>query len=392
MQHGPNNTAFWICGSLLLLICAAKLPALIRRPHDQLLRAAVLLLFIGGWVFFLAAPDSIAMINRISGVPNFAAPLAYSALTGFAGASLLLIINWRPAPPRVTRRASRVCISAYALAIIAINALFWCGNASVEQLTLFDGYYAQTPFIREMIVLYLVAHAVGTLTTSVLCRRWSKQVDGSLRAGLLILVPAYLLHVVYDGIKLVAIGGIWAGYDWTFLIDQVAPHTAAPSALLVVTGFFLPLVGPRLAQTVADLRQLRVIAPLWKELRHVPTPGAVRSKLPWWTRPAVRLTGRKTAIYDAFRALAPYCSPGVRDAAFRAAKATGEDGENAAAIADTAMVLAASQGALSAQNEQGAEGASSLGHHDLAPLAQAVASPIVQQFREPRRSAESSDS
>lgn len=383
MQHGPNNTVFWICGALLLLICIVKLPALIRRPHDMLLRAAVLLLFIGGWVFFLAAPDSIALINRISGVPNFAAPLAYSAMTGFAGASLLLIINWRPAPPAVTRRASRLCISAYALVIIAINALFWCGNASVEQLTLFDGYYARTPFIREMIVLYLVAQGVGTLTTSVLCWHWSKQVDGSLRAGLLTLVPAYLLHVVYDVIKLVAIGGIWTGRDWNLLIDQVAPLAAAPSALLVVTGFFLPLVGPRLSQTVADLRQLHLLAPLWAELRHVPTPGAVRSTLPWWTRPAVRLTGRKTAIYDALRALAPYCNPAVREAAYRAAKEAGEDGDNAAVIADTAMVLAASKGAPStSQNEQGTEGAPSLGHHDLAPLALAVSSPIVQQFRE----------
>ncbi len=384
MRHGPDNTAFLICGSLLLLICVVKVPALLRRPHDMLLRAAVLLLFIGGWVFFLAAPESIALINRVSGVTNFAAPLAYSALTAFAGASLLLIINWRPAPPDATRRAARICIAAYSSVIIAINGLFWIGSAPVEQLTLFDGYYANTPFMREMIVVYLVAHAVGTGTASVLCWRWSKQVDGTLRAGLLVLVPGYLLHVVYDGLKLVAIGGIWAGSDWNFLIDQVAPLTAPPSALLVVIGFFLPLVGPRIAQTAHASRQLHLLAPLWREVRHVPTPRATRSRLPWWTSPPVRLTARRTAIYDALLSLATHAPPGVREAAYRAATEAGESSKEAAAIAEAATVVAANRESISFSPAAAAVAAPRLGHHDLVPLSQALASPIVRQFSEPR--------
>ncbi len=131
LHHEPwtDNTAFYTCGAALLLICLVKVPALVRRGRDMLLSAVVLLLFDGGLVFFFAAPDSIATINRVTGVPNFAAPFAYSALAFFGGASLLLIINWRPAPPDRTRRASRVCIAAYSLAIIAINVLFWVGHA-----------------------------------------------------------------------------------------------------------------------------------------------------------------------------------------------------------------------------------------------------------------------
>ncbi|BFO16516.1 hypothetical protein SHKM778_29040 [Streptomyces sp. KM77-8] len=273
MTHGPDNTAFYICGTLLLAICLVKLPALFRGRRNTLLRMVCLLLFTAALVFFFTAPDSIAALNRFTGVPNFAAPLAYSAMTTFAGASLLLIINWRPSPPERTRRASRICVTVYSLVVVAIVVLFLLGDAPVEQLTLFDGYYATTPYIREMIVIYLVAQGAATLSVSVLCWRWSTQVHGSLRAGLRILAPAYLLHVCYDVVKLVAIAAAWAGHDLDFLIDQVAPQFAAPSALLAVTGFVLPLVGPRAAVTLGSLRLLRALAPLWRELRHVPTPG-----------------------------------------------------------------------------------------------------------------------
>ncbi|MFF8941619.1 MAB_1171c family putative transporter [Streptomyces sp. NPDC014864] len=394
MSHGPGNTAFYLCGSLLLLVCLLKLPALFRRPHDMLLRAVCLLLFAGALVFFFAAPDSIAAINRLTGIPNFAAPMAYSALIAFSGASLLLIINWRPAPPEQTRRASRMCVTAYGLVIVAINVLFWWGDAPVEQLTLFDGYYAGTPFIREMILTYLVAHGVATMATSVLCWCWSTEVHGSLRAGLRILAPAYLLHVCYDVLKLVAIGARWTGHDLDFLIDRVAPQTAAPSALLACTGFALPLAGPRIAHVAHDIRQLRQLRPLWRELRQVPTPGAVRTSLPWWSPPAVRLTGRRTAIHDALLALAPYCDLGGRERAHAAALDRGEDARSAAATADAVMIVLA--GARRRRTGAGPSPDAQVPPwrpRDLVLLSRALASPVLSDLRAHHRAtAESSPS
>ncbi|ANH92463.1 MAB_1171c family putative transporter [Streptomyces sp. NPDC057197] len=384
---GPDNTVFYVCGVSLLLICLLKVPALLRRRSDLLLGAVVLLLFDGALVFFFAAPDSLAALNRATGIPNFAAPVAYSAIVTFAGASLLLITNWRPAPPEQTRRASRVCIAAYLLVVAAINVLFWLGHAPVEQLTLFDGYYARTPFIREMILTYLVAHGVGTMATSVLCWRWSTEVHGSLRAGLRLLAPGYLLHVGYDVVKLVAIAGLWTGHRWDFLIDRVAPQTAAPSAALVVCGFLLPLAGPRLAHTTGSLRQLRDLSPLWRELRQVPTPGAIRTSLPWWSSPAVRLTRQKTRIYDALLALAPYCDAGVRERALRAALGRGEDRAAADATADAAMVVVARTRQHSAGTGPGpgpdtAPVPAPWRPHDLVPLSRALSSPVVAGLRE----------
>ncbi|MEV6537210.1 MAB_1171c family putative transporter, partial [Streptomyces sp. NPDC051639] len=277
------------------------------------------------------------------------------------------------------RRASRICVTAYSLVVVLIIVFFWLGDAPVEQVTLFDWYYADTPWIREMILTYLLAQGVATTATFVLCWRWSKEVDGFLRVGLRILAPGYLLHVCYDVIKLVAIYGRWTGHQWDFLVDQVAPQTAAPSAALVVIGFTLPLAGPRMTQTTLALRQLRDLGPLWRELKTVPTPGAIRTTLPWWSSPAVRLTRRRTQIFDALLTLAPAYDSAVRDKAYRAALDHGDNPPTAEAAADAAMIVAAR-----AKQETGFIGSTAPDTkpwrpHDLVELSRALASPLTSR-------------
>jgi len=43
----------------------------------------------------------------------------------------------------------------------------------VERRTDLDTYYASAPFIREMIVLYLVSYMTATAMTTLLCWRWA---------------------------------------------------------------------------------------------------------------------------------------------------------------------------------------------------------------------------
>ncbi|MBD0420220.1 hypothetical protein H0H10_13780 [Streptomyces sp. TRM S81-3] len=381
MTSGTSNLGFYACGTILLLVCAAKIPALVRRRRDMLLRAACLLLFAAGCLMILAAPDSIVALNRTTGITNIAAPVVYTTTIAFSGASLLLIINWRPAPPEQTRRATRLCVTAYSLAVLAVIALFWLGNAPVEEVTLFDAYYANTPYIREMIVTYLVSQGVAMMAASTLCWRWSKEVHGSLRAGLRILAPAYLIIVCYDAIRLIAVTARWTGHNLDFLVDEVTPPLAAPASMLGAIGFAVPLVGPRIAETARTMRQLHQLTPLWRTLRDVPTPGAIRSSLPWWqTPPAVLLTARKTALYDAIRALSPHCDLAVRESAYRAALSDGAEEASASATADAAMILVA----LERQRTKPAPQyeASPWRAGDLVPLSQALTSPVVRTLQE----------
>ncbi|MFF9091291.1 MAB_1171c family putative transporter [Streptomyces sp. NPDC014991] len=386
VTSGPSTLVFYASGVILLLVCALKIPALIRRRHDPLLRAACLLLFAGGCIMLLAAPESIVKLDQLTGVANFAAPVVYATTVAYSAASLLLIINWRSAPPDRTKHASRLCITVYSLAILAIFVLFSAGNAPVQQLTLFDAYYANTPYIREMIVTYLVAHGIAAMTTSALCWRWSKQVNGSLRAGLRFLAPAYLLHVCYDVMRLIAVAARWTGHDLNFLVDKISPQLAAPSAVLGAIGFILPLVGPRIAATARIIGQLHRLTPLWQALRQVSTPGAIRTSLPWWrTPPAVLLTWRKTALYDALLALAPYYDHSVRETAHRAARRNGDEEPTATAIADAAMILAARERqATTSEQVHDAPDTSRWRPQDLVPLSLALTSPIVRNVLEHR--------
>ncbi|MEV7521954.1 MAB_1171c family putative transporter [Streptomyces sp. NPDC091371] len=384
MASGTSSLSFYICGIMLLLVCALKVPALLRRRHDTLLRAACLLLFAAGCLMIFAAPASIVALNGFTGIPNFAAPVVYATMTAFAGASLLLIINWRPAAPDGTHRFSRLCVYAYTLATIAVVGFFWAGDAPVEQVTLFDAHYANTPYIREMIVTYLVAQGVAMIAASILCWRWSGEVRGSLRAGLRILAPAYLINACYDVMRLVAVAARWTGHDLDFLVDEVSPLLAAPTSVLGAVGFTVPLVGPRLAGTVHAVRQLRLLAPLWRTLRQVPAQSAVRTSLPWWrTPPTVLLTGRKTALYDALLALTPYCDPDVRATAYHAALLRGEDESSAAVAADAVMILdAVEQQRTDPGRLDHVAQTSTLRGQDLVPLSLALASWTAQDGRD----------
>lgn len=382
MTAEPSSVGFYVYGIMLLLVCAMKVPALLRRRHDTLLRAACLLLFAAGCMMLFAAPASITALNRVTGITNVAAPVVYATTTAFSGASLLLMVNWKPAPPERTRRVSRLCVTVYGLAMVAVVVLFWAGSTPTEQPTLFDVHYATTPFIREMIVLYLVAQGVAMAIASALCRRWAREVRGSLRVGLRILAPAYLCIVVYVVLRLTAVTARWTGNDLDFLVNEVSPLFTTPSAVLGALGFAVPLAGPRVARTARAVRQLRQLGPLWRALEDIPTPGAVRAPLPWWrTPPAVLLTGRKTALYDAVLALAPYFDPAVREAALHAALADGEDEARAAVTADAAMILVARERQRAAPGRPvPAESPAPL-IRDLVSLSRSLASPVVHDLR-----------
>ncbi|WP_404959628.1 DUF6545 domain-containing protein [Streptomyces sp. 147326] len=384
MTSASGNLVYYVSGITLLLVGTSKLPALARRRHDMLLRAACVLLFAGGCSMLLAAPGSIVALNRLTGMANLAAPVFFATMTAFSGASLLLIINWRPTPPQQTLRASRLCVAVYSLAILTIFALYWAGSAPVEQVALFDVYYADTPYIREMILTYLLAQGVAMTAASALCWRWSREVHGSLRAGLRILAPAYLLIVCNAVVRLVAVAARWTGHNLDFLVDEVSPQLVAPSTILGAVGFALPLAGPRVMTSARAVRQLWQLAPLWRALQDVPTPNAVRASLPWWgTAPTVLLTARKTALYDALLTLTPYCDPAVREVAYRAALCKDDDVFSAAVTADAAMLLIARerQRAVPEQPRDATYG-SAWRARDLVPLSLALTSPVVQDIHE----------
>ncbi|MFE4634942.1 MAB_1171c family putative transporter [Streptomyces sp. NPDC056773] len=335
------GTAYLCAASGFLIATAVKLWALRKNPRDPLLRAVTATLFVAALLFIAAAPPNLATVNAMLGVPNIAAPIVYSILTAFDGVSIVLLIHWRGNDDsRVTLRQTRLCLAAYATVIVAICVLFALGDAPVERLRDLDTYYAGTPWIREMILLYLAAHSVAAVTLVVLSWRWSRQVPGTLKAGLMLIAAGAVGTFLYDLLKYTAIVARWLGHDWDWLSTHLAFSLAGFSAFLVSAGFLLPPVGQGVASRWRALRRFRRLQPLWLEIRPE-IPPTSPPPMPWWRPVERRLMQRERDIFDAVLRLAPWFERSTGAKAYALALAEHSERQRARDEADACVIARA---------------------------------------------------
>ncbi|MGW6460243.1 MAB_1171c family putative transporter [Streptomyces sp. NPDC055078] len=336
-----RNSDYYLPAVALGIAFAVKLPALRRGWRDPLVRSVHFLLCTAAVCFFFAAPPTISAVNRITGVPNFSAPLVYCIMGTFSCACLVLIVNWRGGPRERVRRSSRTWIAVYAAAVTAVPVLFVLGDAPVERLRDLDTYYAGTPFIREMIVTYLAAHIVSAVVTTAMCLRWARVVGQWLRLGLVVLVIGFVLNLCFGLAKLTAVVARWTGRDWDALSTALAPPMAAAGGLITTAGFLLPLLGPRISGVRRAWLTYTRLGALWREVRQERgEPGPLPS-IPWWAPPELRLTVRETLIHDELLRLQPYLDDGVRRRAYETAIAARATEEHAGTVGVAAMLAAA---------------------------------------------------
>ncbi|MFE2422821.1 MAB_1171c family putative transporter [Streptomyces hokutonensis] len=326
------------CG-LLWLGMLVKAPDLIRHWRDPYLRVICVLLALAGACFFLGAPPTVGAVNRLSGVPNLAAPLTYASITAYSASSQVLIVYWRGGPH--VHRTARRWIVAYAIVLVGIAVMFALGDTPVERRTDFDTYYATTPFTAEMIVLYLAGHLAAVSVTTVSSLRWARQVHGWLRAGLVTLGVGSLCGAGYSLTKLAAVVAGWFGRDWTELGTTVSPAAAGLGAVLIVVGVLIPLAGPRLTQRRQARRTYARLEPLEHELDELLTRRALRLPRPRFSSPATRLVWRQTSIHNALGHLDAFFDRALYERTLEAAARTTGDPERAEATAWAAVVAAA---------------------------------------------------
>ncbi|MFD8145610.1 MAB_1171c family putative transporter [Streptomyces sp. NPDC059708] len=379
---------YLIPAAILTLALAIRLPVIMRFWRiDPNVRSLGGLLLLGSAVFYFGRPKTLALLNSSTGVSNFAAPLVYSLLTMFCASCLILIIHWRGGDPRRVRRTSRTIGCAYAAVVAGLWVTFAFADVPVERLRDLDTYYANTPWMREHILLYLGAHTAACLITSAVTWTWLREVSGWLRAGLVFLVIGFILNLCYDTVKLAAVFARWTGHDLDWLSTYVAPPIASVCALFIAVGFILPHAGQALQALWTDYRQYRSLAPFVRELDGLDT-GSLR--LPRRTPVSRRLVQRRTQISDGLLRLQPYMDQGVRGRALAEALARDEAPAQAAATADAVAVVAAVRGlrrGASADAGAGAPGAAGAaagpaGTPDLVAVARALRrSPVVSSFR-----------
>jgi hypothetical protein len=321
---GDLYISFWIPTAVLIAALVIKLPSIVKLWRDSQLRAVGGLLLLSCSVFVFAAPSTIAWTNRVAGVPNIAAPLVYSLVTAACAACLLLIVSWRHSPAEdsaTTRRARRWVVAGYASVIAVLWGLFALADVPEERVRDLDTYYATTPFMREEIALYLVAHTSACVITYRLIRDWirTEGLDLWLRGGLKSLAVGYALNLTYDASKLTALLARWSGHDLDWLSTHVAPPVVAVGAIFVAVGFILPHGGQYLHE------RWRVRVSLWRLRPLYLLTRTAGSGVPLALRaPAeLRLTRRETFIRDALLQSGRHLDDELRRRAYDAALALG---------------------------------------------------------------------
>ncbi|MEU9557301.1 MAB_1171c family putative transporter [Streptomyces fumanus] len=334
-----NGLVNYLSCALLWLGLAVKAPDLIRHRHDPYLRAICAVLGLAGLCFFLGAPPTVGAVNRLGGTPNLAAPLTYASITAYSAASQVLVVYWRGGP--AVHRVARRWIIGYACVLVGIAAAFALGEAPVERRTDFDTYYAGTPAVREMIVLYLVGHLAAASVTTVTSLRWARQVRGPLRVGLAVLGLGTLCSAGYSVAKLTAVIARWTGRDWSVLATGVSPGAAGLGALVTVAGVLIPLAGPRLGRWHLARRTYLRLAPLERVLDGVLTRRALRLPRPRLASPETRLMWRQTSVHNALSHLGGRLDPALYDRVRRAVLHDTGDPRHAEAVAWAVVITAA---------------------------------------------------
>ncbi|MEU6868636.1 MAB_1171c family putative transporter [Streptomyces sp. NPDC046876] len=333
---------YFIPATAMGLALAARLPALVQGWRSPMVRSVCALIAMGATGWFFAAPPVVARVNRLTGVPNFSAPLVYCIVLGFSCASLVLIIHWRGGPAETVRRHVLGWILGTVAAAAILAALFALGDAPVERRRDFDTYYANTPFVREMIVWYLLAHTATATVVSVTCWRWAAEVSsGWVRYGLRTLVTGFAFNLAFGVLKGIAVAARWLDSDLDVLSTSVAPPVGSIGAGLGTCGFLMPLVGPRLEEAWRAWRSYRRMYPLWRALYAHPEARSSAIRLPWWAGIELRATQRATQVADGIHDLSPYIDPAHRPLWEEQAAAAGCAAHEVDIAADARMVRAA---------------------------------------------------
>ncbi|MFD5425429.1 MAB_1171c family putative transporter [Streptomyces sp. NPDC127084] len=354
----PEGTDYYLAAAVLGTALLVKAPGLLRRWRSPTVRAVNALLFLPCAGFVLSAPPTVADVNRLSGISNLSALLVHCIMTAYACASLVLLDYWRGESEDLarTRRRVRVWQIGCCVVIAVLVGLFALGDVPVERPRDFDTYYAATPFISQMLVLYLLAYIAAGLATAVVCWDWildvrektshrsRTSVDSCLRVGLTVLVIAGLANVVFGSFKVAAIAARWAGRDWDALNESLPPFISA-SGMMIGVGLLVPAYGPALIDRVwQPLIGITALRPLW---RLVSSPENTRNDSiflppPWYAGPEQVLLYRMTTIHDWMRELSPHCADDIREQVYRRARESGTPRREAAAAGLAAMFTAAS--------------------------------------------------
>ncbi|GHE14752.1 MAB_1171c family putative transporter [Streptomyces alanosinicus] len=325
---------------LLATALLFKLPTIVRAWRDPDVRATTLLLTWATAVLVVITPANIERLNVLTGIPNIASPWAYSFLTAFCATGLTMIMRWREEPSPQRQRRMRRVYWIYSGIIVALWVTFLVAHVPTPRIYDLDTYYASTPWMREHILLYLLAHMVSSLVAAYMLWTWSPEITNAwLKTGVICLQLGFASGLIFDIAKLAALGARWSGTNWDNLSTQAAPPFALLEAILVAIGFIVPQAGPFLQKRLRDQSDYWRLYRLWRLVR-ILAPASAKARFGLWAPLDLRLMQRRQRVHDALRLLAPYLDYSLYQRAEKAASAALNE-EQARALAGAVTIRAA---------------------------------------------------
>ncbi|KZM68453.1 MAB_1171c family putative transporter [Nocardia terpenica] len=334
------SAAFYAAAVVSVIALAYKAGQLRRHPRPQ--RWTVLtVMSLWTAICVCVPPPSVRLINRVGGIPNVAGLIVYLLLIFLAATLQAVILVWQGDPAEVGARL-RVRVIGYAAVGFVVIALFTAGHTTVERPVDFDIYYARTPWIAELVVLYNLVFAFATSDYAYRAAR-AARVTGRpwLRRGLRVVAASGALGVLSALTRLAAVADRW--FDGTGLDELdtlVSPGLAALAVVVACAGYTLPAAGEHGTELLARVRDYRALHPLWHDIRTAAPESASAIDAPRWDL-ELRTTRRLAEIRDGQLALRAYTHPAAADLARRLAEQAGLDDLARAVVVEAAGIKAA---------------------------------------------------
>jgi hypothetical protein len=311
------NLVYLTAAAVGTIALALKFNDLRSRWGSARLWALCATIFFVVLIWWGAAPASIKMINRATGIANFTAPLVYSFVTAFAASALALALFWRYPTEQAWPKVRRILIG-YALVIVVIAVFFAFSSVPDERLVDFETFYAKQPTVAIFLITYLLATAAGLATLAYYCFSWARSADYAdhpwLRRGLRLLGAAQVVIPVENGLKILAIGANWFDNHSLDKLNTILPMLSSVGILPGVAGIVLPIWGPRWQRWVRQWRAFRILHPMHRAMRDV-DPDVVLVGRRW--DPHHRVRRQIMELGDWRWTLAPYFDPSVGELAER---------------------------------------------------------------------------
>jgi hypothetical protein len=324
-----------------------KLRYLSRRWGTPQLWSVIVSVFLASLLWWAAAPTSILLLNRATGIANFTAPLVYCLVVAFGGSTLVLAV-FCLYPPAVAWPRVNGIITAYGLAIAAIVVLFSISDLPVERLTDFETYYARQPTAAAFLAIYAISTAVSQGLIAYMCLKSARSKDYAevpwLRRGIGLYGIAALAGFLVMLEKFLATATNWFGVHWLDTVNVVIPVVfALPGMFATLLALVLPIWGPRLPAVrrwVKRWRAFLVLRPVHQALR--PTDPALVLVAPGKRfDPYHRVRRQLTELSDFRWTLEPRFDPTVGETARHLGHRASLSDEDLAAVVEAAQLKAA---------------------------------------------------